>query len=476
MRRCIVLLLGSIIVLLSLTSILAIPDVSFTLNADSTATIRVNGQIWLRTDATWFHALNTTFSTADSTLGLASTKEHQGQDSLGRFRATTLTWTTKSSPPLTFLTTYRVYSHPMNPDATQSIVFEQQWVTGAAGTAAGNSDSVLSAFPTFRPAAAAVPLGAMQWVGDFNLNQVFVFAGPNSSLPLAKGGPSGPIVLFDKRGAVSAVLSSFSSFMSASNVASKDGQTVEFGVAGSMTSVPAGYSLETIAVFDDRGISQSVLTWGDALLRRYGKRREAYQDDFTNVWLGYATDNGAFYYYNTEPGKTYETTLLDVNRYALANSIPYRHMLLDSWWYYKGALNGAKNWTAMTSIFPSGLQALHANLTYGFVAHNRWWAPETDYAKQNGGQYDFVFGNNYGLPTEQRFWDDLMRNASVWGLRVYEQDWLSAVWKSLPQMTTDITLGRTWLIQMGQGAAKAGVGIQYQRSAHTQATPIALRA
>ena len=136
-------------------------------------------------------------------------------------------------------------------------------------------------------------------------------------------------------------------------------------------------------------------------------------------------------------------------------------MLLDSWWYYKGALGGVKNWTARPDIFPSGIQSLHANLTMPWIAHNRWWAPETDYATQNGGQYAFVIENDFGLPTEQRFWDDLMRNSSVWGLRVYEQDWLFTVWDNHPTVRSDIALGRNWLLQMGAGARKAGVTIQY---------------
>ena len=145
----------------------------------------------------------------------------------------------------------------------------------------------------------------------------------------------------------------------------------------------------------------------------------------------------------------------------MSKGVPYRHMLLDSWWYFKGELGGVKNWTARPDIFPNGLQALHANLTVPWLAHNRWWAPETDYARQNGGQYDFVIQNNFGLPTEQRFWDDLIRNSSVWGLRVYEQDWLFTVWDNHPAVRENITLGRNWLLQMGAGARKAGVNIQY---------------
>ena len=97
-------LLSLSLVLLLLLSLFtpshSIPDVTFVLNADSSATIRVNGLTWLRTDATWLHAHNTTFSTANRTLTLSSTKQHLGRDSLGSYNATTLTWTTPPSSPL----------------------------------------------------------------------------------------------------------------------------------------------------------------------------------------------------------------------------------------------------------------------------------------------------------------------------------------------------------------------------------------
>jgi hypothetical protein len=43
------------------------------------------------------------------------------------------------------------------------------------------------------------------------------------------------------------------------------------------------------------------------------------------------TDNGAYYYYMTEPGVTYQDTLLDVLDTARANNIPYRSVQIDSW-------------------------------------------------------------------------------------------------------------------------------------------------
>ncbi len=59
------------------------------------------------------------------------------------------------------------------------------------------------------------------------------------------------------------------------------------------------------------------------------------------------------------------------------------------------------------------------------VGHNRYWASNTDYAKQNGGQYDFIVEADKGkaLPNDAEFWRVLMASAKEWGLLVYEQDW-----------------------------------------------------
>ena len=44
-------------------------------------------------------------------------------------------------------------------------------------------------------------------------------------------------------------------------------------------------------------------------------------------------DNGAYYYYLTEPGKTYQQTLLDVKAYFLNTlKLPIQYFQWDSWW------------------------------------------------------------------------------------------------------------------------------------------------
>ena len=52
----------------------------------------------------------------------------------------------------------------------------------------------------------------------------------------------------------------------------------------------------------------------------------------------------AFYYYKTEANKTSEQTLIDVQKNAEAQGVPYSYVLLDSWWYYKGPGAGVTLW------------------------------------------------------------------------------------------------------------------------------------
>ena len=80
----------------------------------------------------------------------------------------------------------------------------------------------------------------------------------------------------------------------------------------------------------------AVLAWGDALLATYGRAREgAWRRDPTLRSLGYATDNGAYYYYNLHPdrgapeGGTYADAIARVARYARQEGIPYKYWLAD---------------------------------------------------------------------------------------------------------------------------------------------------
>ena len=180
----------------------------------------------------------------------------------------------------------------------------------------------------------------------------------------------GPVILFDQPapGASNTmVLGYFSNFLSGS--CNQDNQTgaLDFGLMGSITNIPANYSSSMMLFYSPDGINAAVEGYGSSLLKFYGKpgrQWEAASDDVSIQSLGYYTDNGAYYYYNTPDmdGKkqTYESELLAVSAAAQSmqpQAIPYKYILLDSWWYFKGSSGGVTNWTARPDAFPSGLKS-----------------------------------------------------------------------------------------------------------------------
>jgi hypothetical protein len=178
------------------------------------------------------------------------------------------------------------------------------------------------------------------------------------------------------------------------------------------------------------------------------------------------------YYYTTGTYANYSAALSAVANYSSALNIPYRALLLDSWWYFKGTADGVKNWTAMPSIFTggnAGIRELVDQTGWKITAHNRYWSADTDYAIQNGGKWQFFIdapkspaGGSMAVPLEAAFWEWLLTDAvNEWGLTTYEQDWLFNEFEGVDALLTNISLARTWLLEMGLGAQAAGVTIQY---------------
>ena len=144
-----------------------------------------------------------------------------------------------------------------------------------------------------------------------------------------------------------------------------------------------------------------------------------------------------------------------------SEGIPYRHVQLDSWWYIKGAGGGTKEWAPGPGTFPHGLKQFHDDTGWRITAHNRMWSSDVIYAYQNGGNTTWTIQGTEAVPTEQAFWDWLMGTAKAWGLYTYEQDWLFTEFVGASAMLTSATLPREWLMQMGAGAEKHGLVIQY---------------
>eukprot|EP01052_Picozoa_sp_SAG31_P005356 SAG31_NODE_234_length_19701_cov_16.835068_14_plen_123_part_00 len=67
-----------------------------------------------------------------------------------------------------------------------------------------------------------------------------------------------------------------------------------YGLLGSVSSVPAGWSSSVILSLGKGGPNVAVRSWGKKLLLFFGKTPALSKVDFISTHLGFDTDNGAF--------------------------------------------------------------------------------------------------------------------------------------------------------------------------------------
>jgi hypothetical protein len=239
------------------------------------------------------------------------------------------------------------------------IVFEQIFETLLQNTSTGNADSIVTNFPSFSLFDDEIKRGYAHWdswyypdqhtqtqakVRTQNLakekRKLLVapgFPSPlfgewNSSTVLPEGiGGSGVNCIFNEELTTSVVLSPLNNFMVWSHTSPTPG-VLNHGIMGNVTEIPVGFHLQTL-LFVGEGINSAMSEWGTLLREVYNKPDllSARERDITLQYLGYNTDNGAYYYYNTVPDMNYQDTLIEVKKYSDEQQIPYAYVLLDSW-------------------------------------------------------------------------------------------------------------------------------------------------
>jgi hypothetical protein len=420
-------------------------------------------------------------STADGSLTLIGSRIEESEDKIGNYSKLNLHFISYFKTPVTF--SIYIYENCRN------IVFEQYFPQGLEGTSAGDPDTLSSRFPAFIIDSTAVVdtgnrerntslTGYAQWVSWYygeSSSRRKLLAAPGFQTPIyglwnrnatldGGIGGSGVICLFHDHDIKSIVLSALTGLMSLSHESSRAG-ALDYGVMGNATSFPKGYSVKVIMQFGT-GISSVMGDWGNTMRLFYNSKASqiSRQSDLTLNYLGFTTDNGAYYYYNTIPTLSYEDTIIEIKSYADQQQLPYRYVLIDSWWYYKGESGGVTQWSPRPDIFPNGLDYLFNVTSWHIQAHNRYWDKDTVYASDNDGKYKFITDSikNGSVPIDENFWGDLFQNSSSWGLKVYEQDWLfNEFYEYVSQMLESVELGELWLSQMAAGAKVNNVTIQY---------------
>ncbi|XP_071835062.1 uncharacterized protein [Apostichopus japonicus] len=424
-------------------------------NQDGSYHIDVDGVTWLESQNTFITDHHIIYSKYHDTFRVISgpVLKLGHNPRLGKYQQIDLIWEARNEAITAVTTTFQVFLE------TSTIVFSMNFSdSGLKGTSQGSEGVVCTTFPSFKVSDHMKnELGFMSFGFFLAVQNVGRWNSPVKLI--GSGMDSAPLTLFNKT-KHSIIMSAFNEFMVNSMVHDPFNDGLMFGVQGKIKEIQKGFVHQTILHFGT-GIKQTAMNWGSFLKRHYELKRYS-KNDVTLNYIGYWTDGGAYYYYNTEPNKTYEETMLDIKIYADALNIPYKYYQIDSWWYYRGIGGNTKNWTAMPSIFPHGAGYVYNRVGHRLAAHNRCWAADTDYAKQNGGKWNFIVEKEKSIPQDKEFWNYLMGSSKKeWGLTMYEQDWLADEVNDLKACLENITVARDWLLGMGYGAMMNNITIQY---------------
>ncbi|ELU18803.1 hypothetical protein CAPTEDRAFT_226734 [Capitella teleta] len=425
--------------LLSLATSVAAGNFQVITSSDGEFSVSIRNQTWLHSASTFFRSDGVRFSNGDGSLLLQKATSSRGSDNIGAYKRVTYTYKAYNISRM-FQTEIKVY------EDFAAVAFGQKYLQDTPQTSASSLSDVASSFPSFQVPGKyeGATLGYYAAAGYMAGNEDKEFGRFNSDdLKLTNGATTGPLSIYDGTGDT-LVISHLTNFMAASISYDRNASCVRYGILGPAQSVPSDFEVWTVVSYSSTGVNEAFMEWGSMLQRFYNSQTKANaESDFTCNYLGYWTDNGGFYYYNTEKNTSYEETILDIKKYADAYELPYRYFQIDSWFYPKEGAGGILEWSPDPNIFPNGLGS-----------------PKTPMAKQNGGKYDFIIEKSMALPIDQDIWLDVLSEARQWGLFFYEQDWLGQMFDGLDILKTNVTVGRTWLLQMAEGLKRNNLFMQ----------------
>ena len=276
-------------------------------------TISVNGTKWLYSGPTMFRN-----NGQDVSSKVTDIKTENGEDNLGSYKESIVTNTDTSNNNIIMQTSVRMYDNP------NILVFTQSFPNALRNTNVGSMDSVISSFPSFtlyNQSSDHIKLGYMHWSGGMAGGSPQYGQMNTEHSGSFKGGiaDSGPIAIFNGNTASDLnnciVIAPLTYAMTANDeiVTNKDGtKYINYGIQGGVVNIDAGFKISWIIVMtlNGGGVNAGMQYWGEQYLKYHNKSRNAHSRDFTLQWLGYGTDNGAYYFYYPIPNITYADTLI----------------------------------------------------------------------------------------------------------------------------------------------------------------------
>jgi hypothetical protein len=441
--------------------------ISITVDAKGGCSLEIAGKQWFSSpgvavhcNGKWFRSfLGPNPSKKWDQLRKVNAAQFAGEDKLGKFRGYRISWLAGRTKLETSMRVYKdciVFAHSLPGGATKTAVKPvkaNNKLDFPAFSPKINDADVETAFPLIDSSLMPEELRSISFWGCWAVPRY----GKRLDSYIGGTESGAPVTVYDSA-MNTVVLSPLNHFLSAVQTKSKtvDGY-LACGVSGRVAKLPPGFTQETI-LYAGTGINQTMFDWGTKLLEKSGKSRSEFTKDETVKYLGYYTDNGAYYFDKNEHGKNFEQTMVDVADYLHSAKIPAKYLHLDANWYtFSKKDGGTLEWTPRKDAVPGGLKKLSERTGLPFAVQNSFWSADA----KSKGKYHFLQSSTSTLPTSSQFWMHLMQWSHQNNIKLYEQDFLNISFEKSVDAQNSITVPEQWLGNMDQAAITHGVKIAY---------------
>ena len=241
---------------------------------------------------------------------------------------------------------------------------------------------------------------------------------------------------------------------------------IAWGWHGDLDEVPAGF-----------GSSLAVLA-GDSprsLLERWADRldvspRLPVDHDALGRSVSYWTDNGAAYWYRTEPPRTVTETLADAVASVEAAGVPIGAVQLDSWFYPHESTRpfdtddwvvpptGLVDWAPRADILPEGIAPVRDRVGgKPLVTHCRHLSKRSPLAER----FECWVDETYAHPTGVDYYEELLDRAAGWGVETFEHDWLVECYLGVRGLRAAPGRARAWQEGLDRAAGDRDLTLQW---------------
>lgn len=438
---------------------------SFHLDGDGRARVA-----WGEPD--WLGPIGLRFQTGGAALAPRATgaRPFEGSDDLGAYRALALAW---DETPLAVRCSVRAYrDRPL-------LVFRLEAAADLAGFATQIFDAPSVAWPWLRPdrrAPHGLPDGARAFGHQYTEFALPTFSDPAcASFVLLPFRPSIVMpLLFTAPDGRTLLIAPLDAFHEQAIAVPRDRAHADAGVRcgwhGDLDAVPAGFATD-LAVWAGSGPRACLDAWAGFLRERHHTVRPDRYADALGARLSYWTDNGAAYWYRTEPGLGgVVPTLVAKADEMRRDGVPFGVFQLDSWFYPHQQLRpfddpdvsvpptGLVRWDARADILPDGVPALRSALGDPPLAtHCRHFASASPYFELHDAWRD----GDRAHPKDAALYEELLHQASLWGVATFEHDWLVECFLGVRGLREAPGRARAWQEGLDAAAARNGMTLQW---------------